>query len=65
MQTTIKPKDLVRTHSGRTCTVIEIRSRGFRLIEDCATGDLSIVHVDELYLVKAARVHRWPSYEIV
>jgi hypothetical protein len=62
VQTTIKPEDIVRTRSGRTCIVREIRPRHFRLIEDMATGQLQIVHADELYLVRAAKPKRWPDH---
>jgi hypothetical protein len=61
---TIKPNDLVRTARGRTALVLDIRKAGFRLIEDCVTGDRSIVHVDELYLVRSAPVKRWLSYSL-
>jgi hypothetical protein len=61
-QVTIKPDDLVRTPSGRTALCIEIRQAGFRLIEDSATGQRSIMHVDDLYLVRAAKPKRWADH---
>jgi hypothetical protein len=60
----IKPNDLLRTRSGDTAICIELRTRGFRLIENVATGDRSIAHVDDLYLVRSAPVRRWPDYEV-
>jgi hypothetical protein len=61
---TIKPGDLVRTRSGRTARCLEIRARGFRLIADVATQQQSIVHAEELFLVRSAPPRRWPSYEL-
>lgn len=61
---TIKPGDLIRTQSGRTAHCLEIRARGFRLIADVVTKQQSIVHVDELFLVRSAPPRRWPSYEL-
>lgn len=58
---TIKPDDIVRLQNGRTAIVRDIRQAGFRLVEDMASGDTTIVHVDELYLVRAAKPKRWPS----
>lgn len=60
--TTIKPDDLVRTPSGKTARCLEIRPRGFRLIEDVITNERSILHVDDLYLVRSAPPRRWPSH---
>jgi len=62
--TPIKPDDLVRTPSGRTCLCLELRPAGFRLIEDVATGQRSILHASELYLVRSAPVKRWPSHTL-
>lgn len=62
MQTTIKPEDIVRLKNGRTAIVRGIRQAGFRLVEDMATGTQSIVHVDELYLVRAAKPKRWSEH---
>jgi hypothetical protein len=56
---TIKPDDIVRLRNGRTAIVRDIRQAGFRLVEDMATGVTSSVHVDELYLVRAAKPKRW------
>lgn len=58
---TIKPDDLIRTPSGRTASCIEIRPRGFRLLKDIVSGALFIMHVDELYLVRAAMPKPWPE----
>jgi hypothetical protein len=62
VQTTIKPEDIVRLKNGRTAIVREIRQAGFRLVEDCASGIPSTVHVGELYLVRAATPKRWPEH---
>ena len=59
---TIKPDDLVRTPQGRTALCLELRPAGFRLVEDIATGQRSIIHSHDLYLVRAAPVRRWKSY---
>lgn len=61
---TIKPDDLVRTMAGRTALCLAIRQAGFRLIEDVDTGDISTVHVDELYLVRSAKPKRWREHRL-
>jgi hypothetical protein len=57
----IKPGDLVRTQAGGTVKCIELRPRGFRLVEDVLTRVQSIVHSEELYLVRAATPKPWPD----
>jgi hypothetical protein len=59
---TIKPDDIVRLKNGRTAIVREIRQAGFRLVEDVDAGTTTIVHVEELYLVRAAKPKRWPEH---
>ena len=59
---TIKPDDLVRTPSGRTARCLELRPRGFRLLEDIVTKARTILHVQDLFLVSSAPIKRWPSH---
>ncbi len=59
---TIKPDDMVRTPDGSTAICVELRPAGFRLIEYSATGQRSIWHHRDLYLVRSAPVRRWKSY---
>lgn len=42
--------------------MIELRQAGFRLIEDIASGERSIWHITDLYLVKSATPKRWPDH---
>jgi hypothetical protein len=60
----IKPDDLVRTPQGRTALCLELRPAGFRLLEDVATGQRSILHASDLYLVRSAPVKRWKTYSL-
>jgi hypothetical protein len=62
---TIKPDDLVRTPSGRTAVVIQVRPCGFRLLQyvDAPRGQVEL-HVDDLYLVRSAVPRPWPGYRL-
>lgn len=63
-QPTIKPDDLVRTPSGRTARCLELRPRGFRLLEDVVTKVQTILHADDLFLVSSAPIRRWTSHSL-
>lgn len=56
MSTHIKPRDLVRTPSGRTARVVEVLARGYRLLEYVDDHEGVELHESMLYLVDAAPV---------
>lgn len=61
-QPTIKPDDLVRTPSGRTCICTDINPDGSRALRDILNGDTFDLRAGLLTLVRAAPVRRWTSY---
>lgn len=61
-QPTIKPDDLVRTPSGRTCICVAINPDGSRALRDVLNGEQLDMRPQHLTLVRAAPVRRWPSY---
>lgn len=56
MTSTIKPRDIVRTPSGRTARVVEILPRGFRLLEYLDDHEGVEIHESLLFLVQSATV---------
>jgi hypothetical protein len=62
VQTPIKPDDLVRTPSGRTCICEGINADGSRALRDVLTGEQLDMHPKHLHLVRPAPIKRWPSY---
>lgn len=56
MISTIKPRDIVRTPSGRTAKVIEILPRGFRLLEYLDDHEGVELHESLLFVVQSAIV---------
>jgi hypothetical protein len=58
---TIKPRDLVRTPSGATGTVLEILPHGVRLVQ-LLDGSYIELQVSLLYLVRVAVPKPWPEY---
>ena len=55
----IKPRDLVRTPSGRTARVVDVLPGRMRLVEDLASGDRLELHERLLYVVQASPVLPW------
>lgn len=56
-----KPDDLVRTPSGRTCTVLKLNPDGSRRVEDRATGEVYDIMPAHLVLVRASTPKPWPK----
>lgn len=57
----IKPRDLVRTPSGQTATVIAILPNGERELF-LENGVYLTMRASLLYLVRAATPRRWPEH---
>jgi hypothetical protein len=62
--TTIKPDDLVRTPSGRTCICEGINADGSRALRDVLNGDTFDMRPKLLTLLRSAPARRWPSYRL-
>jgi hypothetical protein len=60
---TIKPRDLVRTPSGETGTVVEILPFGEREVQ-LLNGTYITIKAKLLHLVRAAAPKRWPEYSL-
>jgi hypothetical protein len=60
---TIKPRDLVRTPSGATGTVVQIMPCGEREVM-LLNGTYITIKARLLYLVQAAAPKRWPEYSL-
>jgi hypothetical protein len=57
---TIKPRDLVRTPSGATGTVVWINADGTREIQ-LLNGTFVALKPELLYVVRAAELKSWPD----
>lgn len=55
----IKPDDLVRTPSGRTCICEGINGDGSRALRDVLSGEQFDMLPQHLHLVRAAPVRPW------
>ncbi len=60
---TLKPRDLVRTKTGRTCRVLELMPDGSRRLQDTEdrTWEACLMPC-HLELVHSAKVQPWPSH---
>ena len=61
---TIKPRDLVRTPSGRTVVCIGINPDGSRELEDRLTGERFSMMPSLLYVVHSAKPRPWPAHSL-
>lgn len=59
---TIKPRDLVRTPSGRTVICVGLNGDGSRELWDPVTDEYFSMMPQHLFLVHSAKPQRWPAH---